>query len=110
MAGKYVIKKATNGQYYFNLKAGNGQVILTSEMYVSKSGAQNGISSVQTNCPLDSKYDRRRSRNNEYYFNLKAANNQVIGTSEMYTSEAAMENGINSVKTNGRTTTIEDLT
>jgi len=101
MAGKYVIEKSTNGKYYFNLKAGNGEVILTSQMYEAKAGAENGIASVQTNSPDDARYDRKASAKDEPYFNLKAGNGEVIGRSEMYSSNAAMENGIASVKKNG---------
>ena len=51
MAGKFVIRKSTNGQYFFLLKAGNGETVAQSEMYVSKSGAKNGIQSVKDNAP-----------------------------------------------------------
>lgn len=47
--GHYEIKKAKNGQYHFNLKASNGEIILSSEMYASKASAENGIASVQSN-------------------------------------------------------------
>lgn len=104
--GKYVISIAKNGEYYFNLKATNGQTILTSEMYSSKAACTNGIESVMKNCDDDNKYDRKLSTNNKPYFNLKAANGQVIGTSEMYESEAGMETGIASVKKNGPSTMI----
>lgn len=98
--GKFVITKRSNGEYQFNLKAGNGQTILSSEGYAAKSGCENGIDSVRKNSPDDSKYDRKTSSNNKYYFNLKAANGQIIGTSEMYESESSRENGIKSVKEN----------
>ena len=62
MAGKYEIENSSDGQFYFNLKAGNGQTILTSEMYTQKKSAKTGIASVQTNCPNDGRYDRRTSR------------------------------------------------
>lgn len=104
--GKYVISIAKNGENYFNLKATNGQTILTSEMYSSKAACTNGIESVMKNCDDDNKYDRKLSTNNKPYFNLKAANGQVIGTSEMYESGAGMETGIASVKKNGPSTMI----
>jgi uncharacterized protein YegP (UPF0339 family) len=104
--GKYVISKAKNDEIYFNLKATNGQIILTSQMYSSESACFNGIESVRNNCSDDSKYERKQSVNNKPYFVLKAANGQVIGTSEMYESEAGMENGIASVKRNGPSTTV----
>ncbi len=110
MAGTYVLKKASNGQYMFNLLAGNHEVILTSELYVSKSGAQNGIESVRTNSPHDSRYDRRTATSGAPYFVLKAANHEIIGKSEMYSSATAMETGIQSVKTNGPTAAVKDAT
>lgn len=107
--GKFVIRKSTNGQYYFNLKAGNGETILTSEMYVSKSGAQNGIQSAKVNAPLDSRYERKKTALGQNYFVLKAGNGEPIGRSEMYNSSSAMETGIASVKANAPTAAIEDL-
>lgn len=98
--GKFVIKQTSSGQYRFNLKADNGQVILTSESYTSKAGCQNGIASVKSNAKDDNKYDRLTSSNSKYYFNLKATNGQIIGTSEMYETSAGRDNGIESVKTN----------
>lgn len=100
MAGKFELKVAKNGKYHFNLKAGNGQIILSSEMYESKSAAENGIASVQKNAPDDGRYERKVSSNGKPYFNLKAGNGQAIGASEMYESAASMENGIESVKKN----------
>lgn len=101
MAGKFELKTAANGKFHFNLKAGNGQIILSSEMYESKSAAENGIESVKKNSGDDARYERKESSNGKPYFNLKASNGQVIGKSEMYESASAMENGIESVKKNG---------
>ena len=98
--GKFVINTRKNGEHQFNLKASNGQVILTSEGYSSKSGCVNGIESVKKNAPDDAKFDRKTSTNGKYYFNLKATNGQIIGSSEMYESTAARDNGIESVKKN----------
>ena len=91
--GKFVITTQKNGEYMFNLKAGNGQVILTSEGYVNKAGCLNGIESVKKNAPLDERYERKESTNKKPFFNLKAGNSQVIGRSELYESVAARENG-----------------
>jgi uncharacterized protein YegP (UPF0339 family) len=108
--GKFVIKLQKNGEYMFNLKASNGQVILTSEGYVNKAGCLNGIESVKKNAPLDERYERKESTNGKPFFNLKAGNNQVIGKSELYESVAARENGIESVKKNAPDATIDDQT
>ncbi len=99
--GKYVIKQGKNDQFYFNLKADNGQVILASEGYSTKTACLNGIESVKKNSPLDERYEIKTSTNDKHYFNLKAANSQVIGKSEMYESESGMKKGIESVKKNG---------
>lgn len=108
MAGWYEMKTASNGQWMFNLKAGNSQTILTSEMYTTKAACENGIASVQTNSPMDERYDRRTSKSGDPYFVLKAGNHQIIGNSEMYSSTQAMENGIESVKKNGPTTDVRE--
>ena len=100
MAGKFEIKTAKNGEFIFNLKAGNGQVILTSEMYKAKASALNGIASVKKNAPDDARYEKKKSTNGKHYFVLKAGNHEIIGTSEMYNDEAGRDNGIASVKTN----------
>lgn len=108
MAGWFEISKSTDGQFRFVLKAGNAETILTSELYKAKASAENGIASVQKNCALEERYERKISSNNKAFFNLKAANNQVIGTSQMYASDASREAGITSVKANGSSTTIKD--
>lgn len=109
MNGYYELKPSGD-QFMFNLKAGNHEIILTSERYVSKANAEKGIASVQKNSPDDARYERKTSKANEPYFSLTATNGQSIGRSEMYSSTSAMENGIASVKKNGPTTTIKDLT
>mgnify|MGYP000870095318 CR=1 FL=1 len=100
MPGKFEVKKATNGQYMFNLKAGNGEVILTSETYESKDGCLNGVETVRKNSAQDARFDRRTSKNGKPYFALTAGNGQDIGRSEMYESKASMEKGIRSVMRN----------
>ncbi len=106
--GKFVNKTGKDGQYYFNLKADNGQVILSSEGYTSTSARQNGIDSVKLNAKDDSKYDRKTAANGKFYFNLKAGNGQVIGKSEMYETEGGRDNGIQSVKSNAPFAAVED--
>lgn len=110
MAAKFEIATAKNGQFVFNLKAGNGEVILTSEMYTTKTAAQNGIASVQKNGGSDDRFERKEAKNGQHYFVLKAANHQVIGKSQMYKSATSMESGIKSVMKNAADAKIEDLT
>jgi len=110
MSAKFELKKATNGEFYFTLKAANGQAILGSEQYKAKASAENGIASVKKNAPDDARYQRKTSKNGKPYFVLTATNGQVIGQSELYESAAAMENGIASVKKNAPEAKVEDLT
>lgn len=84
----------------FNLKAGNGEIILTSERYKAKSDCENGIASVKKNSADDARFDRKTASNGQFYFTLTAANGQVIGKSEMYKATASREKGIESVKRN----------
>ena len=109
MAGWYELTKSEKGQYTFVLKAGNNEVILRSEQYEAKASATNGIASVQANSPTDERYDRKVAKDGRPYFNLKAGNHQIIGTSQMYASDATCAVGIASVKTNGPSTTVKDL-
>jgi uncharacterized protein len=108
MAGKFELNTSANGKFFFNLKASNGQIILSSEMYESKSAAQNGIESVKKNAGDDARYDRRTAANGDPYFILKAGNGEQIGRSETYKSSAALENGIESVKANAPDAQIAD--
>jgi len=108
MAGWFELNKNDKGQFSFVLKAGNDQVILRSEQYETRGAAQNGIASVQANSPLDARYEKKSATDGRPYFNLKAGNHQIIGTSQMYGSEAARDDGIASVKANGATATIKD--
>lgn len=100
MAGKFEIKKSTNGKFHFNLKAGNGQIILSSEMYETRGACENGIESVRNNAADARRFEKRTSTKGDPYFILKAGNGQEIGRSEMYSSDAACDNGIESVQKN----------
>jgi uncharacterized protein YegP (UPF0339 family) len=108
--GKFVITKRTNGEFQFNLKAGNGQTILASEGYSTKSACMSGIESVKKNSQDDTRFDRKESSNGKHFFNLKATNGQIIGSSEMYESTSARENGIESVQKNAPDATTDDQT
>ncbi|MDR6570681.1 MULTISPECIES: YegP family protein [Chitinophaga] len=105
---KFVVSKSSNGEFRFKLKAGNGEVILASEGYAARSGCDNGIESVRTNSQIDERFDKKTSTNGKHYFNLKAANGQIIGTSEMYESTSGRDGGIASVKNNAPTATVEE--
>lgn len=109
MAGTFEINKANNGQYFFHLKAGNGEIILASEQYQAKAGAQGGIDSVKANAGNDQRFERKTSNSNQPYFVLKADNGETIGRSQMYSSAEAMEKGIESVKAHAASAAVKDL-
>lgn len=108
--GKFIITQRVNKEYQFNLKAGNGEIILTSEGYVQKASCQKGIESVKVNSQDLSRYDKRVAKNGKDYFVLKARNGEIIGNSQMYSTKAGMENGIASVKSNAPTAEVIDET
>lgn len=120
--GKYVIKETATG-IKFDLKATNGQVIATSEVYTTKAACENGIESVKKNAPVaavedqtvegfatekNPKFELYTDKAGEYRFRLKATNGQVIATSEGYTTKPACENGIESVKKNADSEIVEE--
>jgi len=108
--GKFVISKRKNGEFQFNLVAGNGEIILTSEGYASKPSCMNGVKSVMKNAAEVKRFESKVAKNGKFHFNLKASNGQVIGSSEMYDSQSTCENGIESVKKNVVGAKIEDKT
>ena len=107
---KFEITSRKNGEFQFNLKATNGQVILTSQGYKTKASCLNGVESVKKNSQDDKRFEVKVSSNGKPFFNLMATNGQVIGTSQMYASETTMKNGIASVKRNAPEAAIVDLT
>ena len=98
--GKFVVTVRKNGEFQFNLKATNGQIILTSEGYTTKAACLNGIESVRKNGPVEERYEIKEAKNGKPFFNLKASNGQVIGASQMYASEDTLKKGIASVAKN----------
>ncbi|MBE6677548.1 MAG: DUF1508 domain-containing protein [Ruminococcaceae bacterium] len=111
--GKFVVRETATG-VKFDLKAGNGEVIATSEVYTTKAACLNGIESVKNNCVGEvedqtvenfetvkhPKFELYQDKAGEYRFRLKAKNGEVIATSEGYKTKASCENGIASVKKN----------
>jgi len=107
--GKFEISKRTDENFMFNLKASNGMIIMTSQGYTSKSACQNGIDSVKANSYNKKMFASETAKDGSYYFNLTAANTQIIGTSQMYTSSSGRDNGIASVRKNAPKAEIVDL-
>lgn len=110
MTGSFEITTTSNDRFVSNLKAGNGEVILTSGTFPTKEEAAAVIASMKSNAPYDGQFERKVGSNDKPYFVLKAADGRVLGRSEMYSSHSAMENGIKSVMRNAATATIKDLT
>ena len=102
--------KKLDQPYHWVLKAPNHEVILKSENYASKHGALNGIESTQKHCPFDENYQRLEASDGNHYFNLRAKNHEIIGTSETYTTKAMRDHGIEAVKNYGITSYIKDET
>jgi len=100
MPAKFEIKAGRTGKFRFNLKASNGQVVLTSEAYETRAAAAKGIESVRKNSQNDTRFERKTAKDGSPYFVLKAANGEPIGKSEMYKTKSSMENGIASVTKN----------
>ena len=98
--GKFVISVRKNGEFQFNLKATNGQVILSSEGYTTKAACLNGVESVKKNSVEEKRFEKKTAANGKTYFVLKATNGQVIGQSQMYATEKSRDNGIASVAKN----------
>ncbi|HYH08719.1 MAG TPA: YegP family protein [Thermoanaerobaculia bacterium] len=97
MASAFVLTK-TAAKFRFNLRGNNNEIILTSELYETKSGAENGIASVRKNAPNEERYVRKTATNGSPYFVLTATNGEIIGTSELYSTATARDNGIRAVQ------------
>ncbi len=110
MAGKFEIKKSSDGQFYFNLKASNGKVILTSERYTDKSKSKKGIESVRKNAANAARFERKQNAGGEPYFVLKASNGEVIGNSEAYSNATGVTRGIASVQKTAPDAAVDDRT
>ncbi len=110
MAGTFELNRSSDGQFRFVLKTDNGENLLTSELYHAKGSAENGIASVQANCGTDERYEKKTASDGMRYFNLKAANHQVIGTSKMHKTAESRDATIALVKANGSTRTVKDNT
>ena len=110
MNGWFDVNKSKTDDFYFLLKAGNGEVVLTSEMYASRQSLDEGIASVRSNSSDDGRYERATSTDGKFHFNLKAANHKVIGTSQLYATAGSRDTGIASVMDNGKSTTVKDST
>ncbi len=99
-----------SGEFYFRLKAKNGQIILSSQGYTTKAACQNGIDSVKKNSQDETRFEKKETEKGKFRFNLKSSNGQVVGSSQNYESEAGRDNGVQSVMTNAKDAEVKDLT
>ena len=104
---RFKISKSSDQQYVFNLTAANGEVLLGSERYTSRDSAEQGIQALKGSAGIDARYERREARDGQLYFVIKAGNGEIVGVSETYTSHAAREAGIGSVKVNAPVAGVE---
>lgn len=100
MAAKFETYAGKDGKHYFRLKAGNGEVILTSQGYKAADDCANGIASVRKNSQREGGFECKTAADGRHFFVVKATNGQVVGQSQMYKSESGCANGIESVKKN----------
>ncbi len=107
MPAKFEVKKSRNRKFYFNLLSGNGEIVLTSQMYANRSSCIKGIKSVQTNARSKDRYQSRKAKSGREMFVLKAGNHRVIGTSQLYKNKSALNSGIKAVMKNGAAKKIE---
>jgi len=110
MAAKFELTKNAKGTFHFHLKAANGEIILSSQVYKTKESAEHGIASVKKHAVKDANFERKTAKDGSPFFELKSVNHENIGNSEMYKSVASMENGIASVTKNAPEARIVDLT
>ena len=99
-----IFRSERTERWYFRLKQGNGQTILTSEAYTSKVGAENGVKSVMINSGKDERYERKKGTSagqDIYYFLLRAANGAKIGKGDTYNTATGMEHAIANTKKYG---------
>ena len=121
--GKFVVK-ATKTGFVFNLKAGNGETIATSEVYTTEAACMKGVESVRKNAAdakledqtvaeaaavTNPKFELYTDKAGEFRFRLKARNGEVIAASEGYKAKASCLNGIDSVRRNAPDAAVEKL-
>lgn len=106
---KAVLKESQAQEpFSFTFVNGGGSAVLRSENYKAKKSALNGIESVRKNCQNDARYEMKEAKNGKLYFNLKAANGQIVATSSMFASEADRNSAIAELKQDGPGAALEE--
>lgn len=104
-----IYQSEKSGEFYFRLKAKNGEPILSSQGYSAKSSCLNGVESVKKNSVDEARFEIKEAKDGRKFFNLKATNGQIIGSSQMYKTDSGLRNGIASVQKNAQGE-VKDLT
>lgn len=110
MAATFELYTDKAGEFRFRLKGGDGKILLVSEGYKAKASANNGIESVRKNAAEDARYERKETASGKLMFNLKSSNGQVVGTSEQFADQAALDAGIAAVKSGAPGAALDDQT
>ncbi len=106
---KAVLKESQAQEpFSFSFVDGEGKIVAKSENYKAKKSALNGVESVRNNCQDDARYELKEAKNGKFYFNLKAANGQIVATSAMYATEADRSSAIVELKADGPGAPLEE--
>lgn len=108
MGTRFEITRNEKGEYYFKLVNSDGKTLIRSEGYNAKAGCTNGVESVRKNAADDNRYDLKTAKDGRPYFNLKAANGQIIGTSPMFADESARDAAVTATKADAATADTDD--
>lgn len=109
MSSKFDIFTGKNGQFYFHFKSSNGEIILASEAYTTKEACKKAVEAVKKYATEEKYFEKKDTGNDKHMFNLKAANGEVIGSSQIYSSTESRQKGIDSLKKGVAAAIIHDL-
>lgn len=98
MAGKYVVRKTHQGDFFFTLVGDDGEILLTGQPHPRREGALHAIAAVRLTAQVEKYYARKTASGGQLYFTLKTAHNQFLARSELFTLPAALEQNIQAAK------------
>lgn len=108
MSASFDLKKSVDGQFHFSLHAADGSSVLKSETYTTLASAKNGVESVRKNAGMESRYVFEKSANGKTYFNLKAGNGQIIGSSPLFADPQAARQAADTVRHHAAMATLHE--
>ncbi len=107
---KIVLKKSEAASpFSFAFKDENDKTIIKSESYKARKSALNGIESVKKNCLIDKRYEFKESKNGKYFFNIKASNGQIVGTSGFFATVKERDEAIEKLKKEAPSVSVEEI-